>query len=104
MNAFDVFILPSHFEGLGIVLVEAQANGLKCIASDATPKEVNINGDVKFLSVDQNNIGCWIRQILETDVSKRNADINKFITAGYGIKNEVEKLQQLYLEYLGDLI
>ena len=104
MNAFDVFILPSHFEGLGIVLVEAQANGLKCIASDTIPKEVNINGDVTFLSANQNNIGCWIRQILETDVNKRNSDISKFIAAGYGIKNEVKKLQQLYLEYLGDLI
>ena len=104
MNAFDVFILPSHFEGLGIVLVEAQANGLKCIASDTIPKEVNISGDVTFLSTAQNNIGCWIRQILQTDVNNRNADINKFVTSGYGIKNEVEKLQQLYLEYLGDLI
>lgn len=104
MNAFDVFILPSHFEGLGIVLVEAQANGLKCIASDTTPKEVNISGDVTFLSTDQKNIGCWIRQILQTDVNNRNADINKFVTSGYGIKNEVEKLQQLYLKYLGDLI
>lgn len=103
MNSFDVFILPSHFEGLGIVLVEAQANGVKCITSDTTPIEVNISGGVKFLSIEQNNVGCWIQQIIDLDIKDRSIDISKFNSKGYEIKNEAEKLQKLYFEYLGDL-
>lgn len=45
-SAFDVFVLPSHFEGLGIVLIEAQANGLECVASDTVPRDANVVGNV----------------------------------------------------------
>jgi glycosyltransferase involved in cell wall biosynthesis len=42
-NAFDLFCLPSHFEGLPVVLVEAQDNGLKCLVSDKVPREADIS-------------------------------------------------------------
>lgn len=103
LNVFDYFLLPSHFEGLGIVLVEAQVNGLRCITSTATPIEVNINGQVEFLPIDKKSIDSWVQQILKTDVSKRSIDLNEFSVAGYGIKNEAKKLQDLYLQYIGDL-
>lgn len=50
MNAMDCFLLPSLFEGLPFVLVEAQTNGLPCIVSEDVSKESNINGEVKFVS------------------------------------------------------
>lgn len=49
LNAMDVFLFPSLYEGLGVVLVEAQANGLPCVVSDTVPQEVKINPDVQFL-------------------------------------------------------
>lgn len=50
MNAMDCFVLPSLFEGLPFVLVEAQTNGLPCIVSKDVSNESNINGEVRFIS------------------------------------------------------
>lgn len=44
LNSFDVFLLPSNFEGLGIVFIEAQINGLYCYGSENCPQEANIGG------------------------------------------------------------
>ena len=55
-SASDLFILPSLFEGLGIVLIEAQTNGLKCLVSTNVPKEVNITDEVVFMSLEDGMI------------------------------------------------
>lgn len=103
LNAFDVFVLPSLFEGLGIVLIEAQANGLKCIASNTTPREVNISGNVDFLATNKSEIDDWVRLILNNTIVDREINRDIFILSGYEIKNEAKKLEELYFEYLGDL-
>ena len=51
LQAMDVFILPSHFEGLPIVGVEAQAAGLPVIFSDKITREAKIINNVSFLSI-----------------------------------------------------
>lgn len=57
MQAFDLFLFPSLYEGLGIVLIEAQASGLKCFASDTIPKNVKISDNLILLvfRLHQNN-------------------------------------------------
>jgi glycosyltransferase involved in cell wall biosynthesis len=42
MQAMDVFVFPSHFEGLGLVLIEAQATGLPCVLSEGLPREIDV--------------------------------------------------------------
>ena len=56
-QAMDVFILPSLFEGLPIVMVEAQVSGLPCIVSDVITSESNISGNVTFLPI--NDASVW---------------------------------------------
>lgn len=94
--AMDVFFLPSRFEGLGIVLLEAQANGLKCYTTDMVPKETNIIGNVEYigLSVEKEK---WAEEILKGKNEKRKEDVIKFFEqAEYDIKSTVKEIQKIY--------
>lgn len=93
-SAMDIFCLPSLCEGLGIVLVEAQANGLHCIASTNVPKEVNITGEVEFLNIEKNNLRVWTEKI-----EKKRARYNKkelLIKGGYDLNSSSNKLLKIY--------
>lgn len=96
-NIFDIFVLPSKFEGLGIVAIEAQVNGIPCILSDKVPLEAKINKNVKFLKI--NNEDLWVNTIEEISRGKllRYYDIERSINLGYDIKVEAKKLQNKYI-------
>lgn len=64
MSAMDVFILPSNFEGLGIVGIEAQVNGLECYFSDGVPNEVVISDYAHFIELDKSEEE-WAEEILK---------------------------------------
>lgn len=101
LNAFDVFILPSRFEGLGIVLIEAQVNGLSCLASTEVPNEVNISNQVYFIELGNRNEVNWLNILHNVSVNRiRNMSDDLLLDSGYSIKQEAKKLQQLYLDYL----
>lgn len=63
LNAMDVFVLPSRFEGLGMVYIEAQFNGLRCLASDRVPKEANITDSMVYLPLKEEHE--WASRIIE---------------------------------------
>ncbi len=99
LNAFDLFILPSRSEGLGIVFVEAQINGLGCVTSDNVPKEVNILDKIEYLALDA-GAEIWAKQIdkiKKNMKADRTIDIQRVRDAGYDIKIEAKKLQDFYL-------
>ena len=54
-SALDLFMMPSIYEGLGMVGLEAQASGLSCLFSNAVPKEIDMGGN-KYLDLD---IDMW---------------------------------------------
>jgi glycosyltransferase involved in cell wall biosynthesis len=63
-NMFDLFILPSLFEGLGISLIEAQSNGLPCLVSENIPSEAILSSNTKTIPLVE--ISSWIKTILNT--------------------------------------
>lgn len=93
-NAFDVFVLPSRFEGLGIVAIEAQLNGVPSILSDEIPKIVKINNNVVFLSLNKRD--AWIEEICASKI--REDGMPRIQEAGYDIVSAAKKLEDDYLE------
>ena len=66
MKSIDLFLFPSLYEGLGNVLIEAQASGVPCITSSGTPKDADLKmGLVKFIDL-KDSIDIWILEILES--------------------------------------
>ena len=92
MQAMDVFILPSKYEGLGMVLIEAQTNGLKCIASQNIPKETNISDNIQFLPLKNN---YWKNAILDLDFTRREIK-TKALRENYDIINIAKNMEKIY--------
>lgn len=94
-QAMDIFVLPSLFEGLPVVGVEAQSSGLKCIFSKKITQELQITDRITFLDID--NAKTWadaiIREKEEYDRELKNGEIEK---SGYNITAEAIKLQEFY--------
>ena len=74
MSVLDCLLLPSRVEGFPLVLVEAQALGVRCIASDVVPEEEILNDNCFELSINKTDLE-WARLSLDCSVNKRNKDI-----------------------------
>lgn len=95
LQAMDIFVFPSIFEGLPVTLIEAQAAGLPCIISDAITEEVILTDLVTKISLNS-SLDEWIKCILN-NVSTVRKDTSSFIIKnGYDIKNTAEKLEEFY--------
>lgn len=99
LQAMDMFFLPSNYEGLPVVGIEAQAAGLPCIMSDHITPEVDITGLIQFISLDE-SIEKWTNNILEIKKSgkERKNTLEKIRKAGYDIKQNAKELESLYIK------
>ena len=96
LNVMDVFVLPSRFEGFGIVFVEAQANGLKCFASDGVvPRGTNVCGGVTFLSLSQPP-SFWAQKILSADITRMKDPVPAIRKGHFDIDTEAKNLKRMY--------
>ncbi|MDD6511982.1 glycosyltransferase [Sharpea azabuensis] len=100
MQAMDVFLFPSIFEGLGIALIEAQATGLPCVVSNAIQDEADIKaGLVKKLDLRLSD-DKWSSAIDEMIQTKRIYTSDYVKKAGFDIKAVANNLQVFYLKAL----
>lgn len=94
-QAMDLFVLPSIYEGFGLVNIEAQISGLPCLVSSVVPKEVNISGAVWFLNL-ENAKNEWIETI-EKIRKESNLKVRETVDGkAYDIRNAGKLLQEIY--------
>lgn len=96
LQAMDVFLLPSLFEGLPVVGIEAQAAGLPCLFSEAVTEEVCILDSSRRIPLDDDK---WIDEIDSLKCFKTE-DTASLAVAGYSIQEEAKKLKDYYMECL----
>ena len=99
-NAMDVFVLPSFYEGLPVVGIEAQATGLPCVFSTEVTKETGVIPDTKFVELSENK-EKWADEILKIRDNYKRVNTEKYIIdAGFDIETEGRKLQDYYFDLI----
>ena len=98
-QAFDVFCLPSLYEGLPVVGVEAQATGLLCIFSDDMTKETKVLDTTEFLSLKQ-SAEEWANDIVKKQSKYKRKDVKNIIADNnFDIIFESKKLENKYCAF-----
>ncbi|QCT06954.1 glycosyltransferase [Ruminococcus bovis] len=99
LNAMDLFVLPSLYEGLPVVLVENQSNGLMSLASDKITDEMAVTDLVNFLPIEGTE-EQWAEEICnyKPTIENRKSYRQQIIDNGYDIKSASLEMQNFYLK------
>ncbi|MBQ9768202.1 MAG: glycosyltransferase family 1 protein [Lachnospiraceae bacterium] len=100
-SAMDMFLLPSKFEGLGIVYLEAQANGLHCFGSDCVPEETEVTDRMHRISLEK-SAAEWAEEMLRVTKGQsglREVNLELFRVCGYDINYVENRLYEVYESY-----
>jgi glycosyltransferase involved in cell wall biosynthesis len=97
MSAFDAFLLPSLYEGLGIVLIEAQAASLQCITTyEYVPKDTNITPYITYVSLDAKDSEWAKKMVSASFLMERRNMVPEIVASGYDINEEAHRLFDFY--------
>lgn len=96
MQAMDVFLFPSLFEGFGIVALEAQAAGMSTIVSNRIPSECFVTDLIKSVEL-SNDSTKWSSVVLEAAKIQRRNTFEEIKNAGFDIKENAKWLQEFYI-------
>lgn len=92
-SAMDLFVLPSHYEGLPVVGIEAQVNGLNCVFSNNITDELKLNKNVEFIGI--NNSEQWIETINKLRDGKNRIVPSKELIEKYSINHQISTIAKV---------
>ena len=95
LQASDLFVMPSHYEGFPLTMVEAQASGLPCLVSDRITRKADLTGLVEYLSIDQ-GVELWVDRIGTSLQRTRRSESERIREAGFSITHAAGMLEELY--------
>lgn len=97
LSAMDIFLLPSRFEGLALIMIESQANGIPAICSPFVTRELSLQRNVLFVQEnDYENPDAWCSAIEKALDIGRLEDVTILTQAGFDIRQEAKKLEKIY--------
>lgn len=101
LNAMDIFVFPSIFEGVPVTLIEAQAAGLPCLISDRITEEVKLTNNITTLSIMDSSLS-WANKIIEIISLKINRSvIDKISSSDYNINKSSKIYRDMIFEIIG---
>lgn len=95
LQGIDIFLFPSLFEGLPVVMIEAQAAGLRCIVSDTITSETDVTGRIKFISL-RESAEIWAQTILDTTYEHEDTS-ESLRRKGYDTATMADWLSEYYM-------
>lgn len=95
MQAMDVFVFPSVYEGMPVTVIEAQAAGLPCVVSDVVTKDVALTENVRFCSLKE-SADAWYKCIEEMCDKERVVEYKTICESNYDIAENAKWLQEYY--------
>lgn len=102
MQAADVLVMPSFFEGLTVVGIEAQASDLPLLLSDTVTKELGLLPSTQFISLEAGPT-AWAEAIVNSKQHNRQSRYEELKAAGYDIGNETERVEKLLIDAYQEL-
>lgn len=102
MQAADVLVMPSFFEGLTVVGIEAQASDLPLLLSDTVTKELGLLPSTQFISLEAGPT-AWAEAIVNSKQHNRQSRYEELKAAGYDIGNETERVEKLLIDAYHEL-